>query len=95
MYNDEINKLAKIKIFVDTPSDERFIRRFLRDTNERGRNINNIIEQWRTIVRPMYNLFVSSQKANADIVIPWYKFNTRAIRVLNATIHELLKPLKR
>ncbi|MBP5256936.1 MAG: uridine kinase [Mycoplasma sp.] len=95
LYNDEINKLAKIKIFVDTPSDERFIRRFLRDTNERGRNINNIIEQWRTIVRPMYNLFVSSQKANADIVIPWYKFNTRAIRVLNATIHELLKPLKR
>ena len=94
LYSSEINKKANIKIFVDTPSDERFIRRLLRDTNERGRKTNDIIQQWREIVRPMYNLFVSPQKANADIVIPWYKFNSVAIRALNASIRELLKPYK-
>ncbi len=95
LYDNEINKKANIKIFVDTPSDERFIRRFLRDINERGRKTDDIIKQWRTIVRPMFNLFVSPQKANADIVIPWYNFNNVAIRTLNASIKELLKPEKK
>ncbi len=95
LYDNEINQKANIKIFVDTPSDERFIRRFLRDTNERGRKTIDIIKQWRTIVRPMFNLFVLPQKANADIIIPWYNFNNVAIRTLNASIKELLKPKKK
>jgi uridine kinase len=45
LYDQRINELADIKIFVDTPDDERFIRRLLRDKNERGRTEDNIIGQ--------------------------------------------------
>jgi uridine kinase len=45
LYDQRINELADIKIFVDTPDDERFIRRLLRDKNERGRTDENIIGQ--------------------------------------------------
>jgi uridine kinase len=45
LYDQKINKLASIKIFVDTPDDERFIRRLLRDKKERGRSDDNIIGQ--------------------------------------------------
>jgi uridine kinase len=45
LYDAKINELADIKIFVDTPDDERFIRRLLRDKNERGRTDENIIGQ--------------------------------------------------
>jgi uridine kinase len=45
LYDQRINELADIKVFVDTPDDERFIRRLLRDKNERGRNDENIIGQ--------------------------------------------------
>jgi uridine kinase len=45
LYDTKINELADIKIFVDTPDDERFIRRLLRDKNERGRTDDNIIGQ--------------------------------------------------
>jgi uridine kinase len=45
LYDARINELADIKIFVDTPDDERFIRRLLRDKNERGRTDENIIGQ--------------------------------------------------
>jgi uridine kinase len=45
LYDPRINSLADIKIFVDTPDDERFIRRLLRDKKERGRTDENIIGQ--------------------------------------------------
>ena len=45
LYDNYINDKAAIKIFVDTPDDERFIRRFLRDTKQRGRETENIIQQ--------------------------------------------------
>jgi uridine kinase len=45
LYDPSINNLADIKIFVDTPDDERFIRRLLRDKKERGRTDENIIGQ--------------------------------------------------
>lgn len=95
LYDSYINEKAAIKIFVDTPDDERFIRRFLRDTKQRGRETENIIQQWREVVRPMHRLFVSPQKANADLVIPWYKFNKVAIQALNASIKELTKVRKK
>jgi uridine kinase len=45
LYDPRINEMADIKIFVDTPDDERFIRRLLRDKNERARTDENIIGQ--------------------------------------------------
>ena len=95
LYDNYINEKAAIKIFVDTPDDERFIRRFLRDKQQRGRQTEDIIQQWRNVVRPMYRLFISPQKANADIVIPWYKFNKVAIRALNASIKDFIKITKK
>jgi uridine kinase len=45
LYDQQINNLASIKIFVDTPADERFIRRLVRDKKERARNDDDIIGQ--------------------------------------------------
>lgn len=91
LYNEKINQLANIKIYVDSPDDERFIRRFLRDKKERGRTDENIIAQWRKVVRPMHHQFIEPQKANADIVIPWYNYNSIAVSVLNSAIRVLTK----
>ena len=94
LYDPRINELASIKIFVDPPDHERFIRRLLRDKNERGRNDDNVISQWRNVVRPMFKTFIAPQKANADIVIPWYRMNTIAIHAINGAIQELIKSNK-
>jgi uridine kinase len=45
LYDQSINDLADIKIFVDTPADERFIRRLLRDKKERSRTDEDVIGQ--------------------------------------------------
>jgi uridine kinase len=65
-----LRELMDIKIFVDTDADLRFIRRLVRDIEERGRTVESVIQQYRTTVRPMHMEFVEPSKRYADIIIP-------------------------
>lgn len=62
--------LLDVRVFVDTPSDIRFIRRLQRDIVERGRTVDSVIEQYFATVRPMHHEFVEPSKRHADIIIP-------------------------
>ncbi len=68
--NKELADLMDIKIFVETDSDIRFIRRLLRDVQERGRTVDSVINQYCNTVKPMYEQFVEYSKKNADIIVP-------------------------
>lgn len=65
-----ILSMLDVRVFVDTPSDVRFIRRLKRDISERGRTVESVIEQYYATVRPMHFEFVEPSKRNADIIIP-------------------------
>lgn len=65
-----LRDLCDIKVYVDTDSDERFIRRLSRDMMERGRSLDSVIDQYLTSVRPMHLQFVESTKRYADVIIP-------------------------
>ena len=64
-----LRSLLDIKIYVEADADERILRRILRDVTERGRDIDNIVEQYLTTVKPMHYLYVEPTRATADIVI--------------------------
>ena len=64
-----LRRLLDIKIYVEADADERILRRILRDVKERGRDIDNIVEQYLTTVKPMHYLYVEPTRATADIVI--------------------------
>ena len=64
-----IRDLLDIKIYVEADADERILRRVVRDVKERGRDIDNIVEQYLTTVKPMHYLNVEPTRAMADIVI--------------------------
>lgn len=66
----ELCRRMDIKIFVDTDADVRILRRILRDTRDRGRDLESIVTQYLTTVKPMHELFVEPSKRNADIIIP-------------------------
>lgn len=63
-------ELIDIKVYVDTDSDIRLIRRLQRDIVERGRSVDKVIAQYLKTVRPMHNQFVETSKKNADIIVP-------------------------
>ena len=64
-----LRSLLDIKIYVEADADERILRRILRDVKERGRDIDNIVEQYLTTVKPMHYLYVEPTRVTADIVI--------------------------
>lgn len=80
--NKELCDLMDIKVFVDTDSDVRIVRRLLRDVKERGRDIDSVIDQYLNTVKPMHEQFVDPSKKRADIIIPEGGFNSVALNML-------------
>ncbi len=86
----ELRSLFDVKIFVDTDSDLRFIRRLERDITERGRTVETVIRQYMNTVRPMHLDFVEPSKRYADVIIPEGGFNTVALDMVISRIESLL-----
>ncbi|MGI6713743.1 MAG: uridine kinase [Bacilli bacterium] len=66
----EIRELLDYKIYFDTPSDIRLLRRIHRDIRERGRTFESVAEQYLKTVRPMHELYIEPSKVHADVIIP-------------------------
>ena len=64
-----VRDLLDIKVYVEADADERILRRVVRDVEERGRDLNGIIDQYLTTVKPMHYMYVEPTRALADIVI--------------------------
>lgn len=58
-YFQSIRDLFHMKLFVDTDSDTRLARRVPRDINERGRDLDQVLTQYMTFVKPAFDEFCS------------------------------------
>jgi uridine kinase len=81
-----LRDLFDVKVFVDADPDLRFIRRLLRDMNERGRSVESVVAQYQATVRPMHIAFVEPSKRHADIIVPVGGENRVAIEFLRSAI---------
>ncbi|MBP7173235.1 MAG: uridine kinase [Cloacibacterium sp.] len=89
--NKELLKEFDLKVFVHTDSDERLIRRIKRDTQERGRDLDEVLHRYQTTLKPMHEEFIEPSKSHADIIIPNMKPNTVAIDFLTTVVGNSLK----
>lgn len=90
LFEKEIREILDIKIFVDTDSDVRVIRRILRDIKERGRTLDSVILQYMDTVRPAHLQFIDPSKRYADIIIPEGGYNKVAIDLIVQKIKSIL-----
>lgn len=81
-FDKRIRDFLDLKLYVDTPDDIRFIRRLKRDTTERGRTVESVIQQYLEVVRPGHYEFIEPTKMYADLIIPEGGFNQNALKVL-------------
>ena len=88
--DERLRDLIDIKVYVEADADERILRRVIRDVKERGRDIEGVVEQYLTTVKPMHEQFCEPSKKYADIIIPEGGFNTVALEMLNQRIYALL-----
>ena len=85
-----LRDLMDIKVFVDTDADERLMRRILRDTQERGRTVESVLNQYVETVKPMHEQFVEPSKKYADIIIPRGGENKIGIHILQEHLKLML-----
>jgi uridine kinase len=85
LYDEAINEMLDLKLYVETDADVRILRRIRRDVLERGRDLEGVMEQYLSTVKPMHERFVEPTKKRADLVIP-EGANAVAIEFLEAAI---------
>lgn len=89
--NKEIRNRSAIRIYVDTDSDIRLLRRITRDVETRGRTLDSVLKQYMATVKPMHDAFVEPTKRFADIIVPFDFHNPVAIDILATKIKTLIK----
>ncbi|XP_070797921.1 uridine-cytidine kinase-like 1 isoform X3 [Pituophis catenifer annectens] len=90
----DLLKLLDMKIFVDTDSDIRLVRRLRRDISERGREIDGVIKQYNKFVKPAFDQYIQPTMRVADIVVPRGSGNTVAIDLIVQHVHSQLEERK-
>ncbi|XP_041647485.1 uridine-cytidine kinase 2-A [Cheilinus undulatus] len=89
-YSQEIRDLFQMKLFVDTDADTRLSRRVLRDISERGRDLESVLAQYITFVKPAFEEFCLPTKKYADVIIPRGVDNLVAINLIVQHIQDIL-----
>lgn len=82
-----------LKIYVETDADERILRRARRDIRDRGRDLDSVIHQYLSTVKPMHNTYVEPTKVFADVILNGGK-NEQAFMLVKAKIAQLLQEQK-
>ncbi|XP_075056521.1 uridine-cytidine kinase-like 1 [Mixophyes fleayi] len=89
--NKELLKLLDMKVFVDTDSDIRLVRRLKRDITERGRDIVGVIKQYNKFVKPSFEQYIEPTVQLADIVVPRGGENFVALDLIVQHVHSQLE----
>ncbi|MCR5433661.1 MAG: uridine kinase [Bacteroidaceae bacterium] len=92
LWRKELRDLMDLKIYVDADPDERLIRVIQRDTVERGRTTQMVIDRYRDVLKPMHEEFIEPTKRYADLIIPQGGNNSGAIEIMRTYIIHRLKP---
>ena len=95
LWNPLLRNLMDLKIFVDADPDERLIRVMRRDTEERGRTPQMVIDRYLQVLKPMHEEFIEPTKRFADLIIPQGGENRQAIDIMRTYITHRLRPEKR
>lgn len=88
--DERLRELIDIKVYVEADADERILRRVVRDVKERGRDVENIMQQYLTTVKPMHYIHVEPTKYLADIVIN-SGMNDVAFELVKESIQRILE----
>jgi uridine kinase len=68
---ERIRSLCELVVFVDASPEERLARRILRDTVQRGRSVESVIQQFRATARPAHDSRIEPSRRHAHVVVPW------------------------
>lgn len=90
-HSPEVLEMLDMKIFVDTDADIRLARRLKRDIAQRGRDLEGVLKQYSTMVKPSYSNYIAPTMQHADIIVPRGGENIVAIQLIVQHINTQLQ----
>ena len=85
LHDEAINAMLDLRLYVETDADVRILRRIRRDVLDRGRDLEGVIDQYLSTVKPMHERFVEPTRAHADLIIP-EGANSVAVTLIEETL---------
>jgi len=89
-YYARMRNMFNLKLFVDTDADTRLARRVMRDIEERGRDLEHVLHQYTTLVKPAFEEFCLPTKKYADVIVPRGAENVVAIDLIKQHIQDII-----
>jgi len=65
-----VSELVDLKIFIEAKDHIRLKRRIIRDNEERGYDLNDVLYRYEKHVTPTYEKYVEPYKQTSDLIIP-------------------------
>lgn len=90
LVNKDLRAYADLSIFINASRERRLVRRIERDTKERGRTFESVVEQYFTTVQPMFEEIIAPSQYYADLIINNDGYSTKSIDVLASVINLML-----
>ena len=80
-----------LKLYINVEPDICLLRRIQRDIKDRGRQIDNIADQYLSTVKPMYDRYIRNYIHDADVVVMKGGKNTRIVSILAGYLQSTLR----
>ncbi|XP_015795956.1 uridine-cytidine kinase-like 1 isoform X2 [Tetranychus urticae] len=90
-YHKKLLDMMDMKVFIDTEAEVRLARRLKRDIAERGRDLEGVMKQYNTFVKPSFENFIAPTVIHADIIVPRGGENQIGINLIVQHIHKQLQ----
>ncbi|XP_076319902.1 uridine-cytidine kinase-like 1 isoform X2 [Tachypleus tridentatus] len=84
-------EIMDMKIFIDTDSDIRLVRRLKRDIMNRGRDLEGVLKQYNRFVKPAFDHYIAPTMIDADLIVPRGGENHIAINLIVQHVHTQLQ----
>lgn len=90
LVNKDLRELGDLSVYISASRERRLVRRIDRDTKERGRTYESVIEQYFATVLPMYEEIIAPSQYYADLIINNDGYSRKSIDVLVSVIKNML-----
>src|SRR3989338_2595593 len=91
--NDLIVKEGDVKVYIDTNTHGRLLRRLLRDTERTGKEPSNTLKYFLEVIVPMHEKHIEGTKNNADLIIK-NEYNPKEAEAQKTNLYEIQQKLK-
>jgi uridine kinase len=85
-YFEEIASELDLKIFIEAKDYIKLSRRILRDNDERGYDMHDVLYRYRHHVMPIYETLIKPLKHQADLIIPNNQNFHKALDILSVAL---------